>query len=289
MDLVELMKKEIAEQNITSLEDIKDHLYKRNGEIFTFDPRSAFCTEEERQVLNAERIDIRNVQKFSLNCFSWAYAFVDLLHSFGISAKVVILRKENGKEHACVEATIYGKKYYLDLMALFEDIVRIKFNFDPIYNIQTTDDSSYIPKTKEVKKGRSLEKFLELSKKKLEELGPKNAEDYNYRVFKFIEGYMNSKTWGINIDYITGIQFINKLMFEFFGRKNRPHNTHFVNNEEGFYAEVYTLVKNGQNCYFAYQEVEPGRYELHEVNEIIIKELEGKCNYIKGYNLSLTK
>lgn len=215
MDLVELMKKEILSENITTLEEIKDHLYKRSGQIFTFDPKSAFCTDEERQILNAERIDVRNVQKFSLNCFSWAYAFVDLLHSFNIDARVVIMCNENGKEHAGVEAIINGNKYYMDLMARFEDIIRIKFNFEPQYNIQIKNDDEKKDIEEKNKKGRSLEKFLEIAKEKLEKEYSKSDKEYNYRVFKFIEGCLNSSIWGFDIDYITGIQFINKLMFTF--------------------------------------------------------------------------
>lgn len=289
MDLVELMKKEILAQNITSLEDIKDYLYKRNGQIFTFDPRSVFCTAEERKSLNAERIDIRNVQKFSLNCFSWAYAFVDLLHSFGISARVVIMGKENNKEHAGVEAFINGETYYMDLMARFEDIIRIKFNFEPKYNIHVTNNPLENTLEKEPKKAKSLEKFLEMAKKELNNLGYIETENSNYRVFKFIEGFINSNVWGFNIDYISGIQFINKLTSYFLSSKNRPHNTHFINNEENFYAEVYTLEKNSQNCYFAYQEVEPGRYELHEVEEKEILKLKEKCHFTQGYSLKLKK
>lgn len=297
MDLVALMQQEIQAKNIKKLEEIKDYLYERSGQIFTFDPKSAFGTDEEKQELDAERIDIRNVQKFSLNCFSWAYAFVDLLHSFGIPAKVIIFRKEvekvggekQIKEHAGVDAYINGETYFLDLMACFEDLIRIKFNFEPRYNIQITNNHPYANQIKEKKKGRSLENFLEIAKEKLKDLGSSSAEDYNYRVFKFIEGFMNSKIWGINVDYMTGMQFISKLMLEFLGRKDRPHNTHFVNNENGFYAEIYTLEKNGTNCYFAYQEVEPGKYELHEVDESIVFELKEKCQFIKGYNLSLKK
>ncbi len=287
MNLVALMKLEIAEKRITTKKEIKDYLYDRSGQLFTFDPRSAFCEPEERILLNAERINIYNVEKFEVNCFSWAYAFVDLLHTFEIPAKVVIINKEfiNDSEnvkktHATVEVDIDGEIYILDLFARFEDMIRIKFNFAPQYNT-TIKHNQFVPS---YNKKRDLEDFFKEIKEKLVDVST-DFELSNYRVMKFLEYFLNKKSVEEGLDYITGIQFISKAFLKLVEVKKRPKNTHYVNLSNNFYAEAYSFFYHQKLCTFSFEEVEKGRYELHEVSPEKIEELKNQCDFTQGHAL----
>ncbi len=292
LDLLALLDKELKEKNITDKKVIKDYLYQRCGQIFKVDPKGAFCTPEERKILNEQRIDIRNVTTFELNCYSWSYAFVDLLKSYMIPARVDILVHKNEKDpektktHARVISYIGGDTFFQDLYGDYEDIYRTKFNFEPHHNIQLSNNcqhkNTYVNlKAKKDSMIIFVEKFIE----KLEKLdhGPKNA----YQIFKAIEIIINSdECQKKQLDYITGIRFISVLLLELSKRyelKHKYKNIHYYNMDEGIYIELYKITFNGRNAYFAYQEVENNNYKLFEVSEDYVIMLEESCTHIEGY------
>lgn len=51
MDLVAKLSNEIQEKNIVDKKDIQDYLYKRTGELFSYDPLTVFCKPEEKKEL----------------------------------------------------------------------------------------------------------------------------------------------------------------------------------------------------------------------------------------------
>lgn len=291
MNLLKMMKQEVATLQLTDKKSIQDFLYRRMGEIFSYDPLIMFCATEERKILCKERINIKNVEKFTINCFSWAFLFVDLLKEFDISAEVKTIRKGTSKEHAYVESTINDEIYLLDLMAKFEDITRIKYGFPTIFNLKISNNSN-ISTQNQMEKGHSnkelisLEVFVEALKKKIATFNITDPEKSVYIIFKYIEKIMNSPVWeNRNIDYFSGIQFLSKMIFALLGSENRPYNSHYINKEEEIYVEVYTLIIGGKNYYFAYQK-ENNSYKLSEVDESFVAQLEEKCDHIQGYNLS---
>ena len=167
-------------------------------------------------------------------------------------------------------------------MSRFDDITRIKFGFATIFNLQLTRNNCNVSKEQSVNNEITLEHFLEMVKQKFYSLKINDLEKSVYAIFKCIEKIMNSPVWEKrNIDYFSGIKLINQIIFTLLGEGQRPYNTHYVNNAEGLYVEVYTLVINGKNYYFAYQ----NSVKLNEVSEEYISYLEEKCDYIDGYNL----
>lgn len=289
-DLLALLDKELKEKNITDKEVIKDYLYQRCGQIFKVDPKGAFCTPEERKVLNEQRIDIRNVTTVYLNCYSWSYAFVDLLKAKNIPAKVCIIEREDGRTHAYVEAYIKGNTYLLDLYGCYEDIMRIKFNFEPRFNQQITNNH-FNNKRQIEQKESFMDKFFTEAKKSIEKI-KKNCstkEEFVYQSFKMIESIMNSSLCEENnIDYITGIQFIRTLLRQFVGRHDMPKNMHHIDKKEGIFMELYSLNKCGGRVqtYFVYQELEIGNYKLREVTKEYVEELKENSCHTENYALT---
>lgn len=178
MDLLALLNSELEKLNITSDKEIMDYFYKRTGEIFEFDPKIVFGTEEERHILNEIRVDIRNVTDFQINCFSWSYLFCDLLHAKNIKAEVKFI-----KNHAYVEVTLNDSVYVCDLMARFEDLVRIKFNFEPKYKILLSTNGDNL----ETKKDEDLEVFLKYLEIRFANMQVDSVEKRTFIVLEFLK------------------------------------------------------------------------------------------------------
>lgn len=289
MNLVDIIKKEISEKKINSndKEKIKDLIYEKSGQYFMYDPKWWFCTAEERENIKNKRFDVHNISDFYATCYSWSYACKDLLNEFNIPARVRIIYDKNGIEHAYVEAYINGETFLMDLMSRFEDVVRIKIGLSTINNVQITNNHKHQKwKHEEIDNALKTEDILKTIKEKLNSFNV-DYEEYVYRVFKTIECIMNVPRY--NFSYVEGIRTICMLLKEFIGEQYHPANTHFVNNQKNIYIEVYTLQLNGENRFFAYQQMENGFFELHEKSEEEIRELETICDYIQGYSLNLKK
>lgn len=292
MNLIKELKDEITELNLTDKVQIKDYIYIRTGELFNYDPMWVFSSYEERQIIRNKHVDISNVTDFNIVCFSWASMYKELLNEFGISSNVVFT--EN-KEHAFVEILLDGKKYIADLMLDYQDIMRIKFGMETCFNCQIVDDKYNLDNYKkddeiDFLKGKNMEDILNKIKLKLQFLKLRlksNNEEYVYQVFKTIETIMNFPR--ANIGYISGLKFICKLLEIFVDTNYHPYNTHFFNNENGIYIEVYTVYRNNNICYFAYKKNENNTYELHEITSNDIRLYLNNLKSIRAYNLTPNK
>lgn len=278
MDLIALFNEEIKQNNITNKKSIMDYLYKRCAQIFTFDPKIIFGTHKERLELNKQRLDIHNVVNFELNCFTWSYLFKALLKEYDIASEVKLI---NETEHAYVEVYIDGSTYLCDLTARFEDLVRIKFNFEPIYNIEISNMNSL--EKKKLKEEQSLEVFLKYLEINFQNMNLKSEEEYTYIVFEYLKKYINARSYENNIDYITGIQFISKVIVHLNKLIKKPSITHLVNNEENFYAELYTINLKDKTIYYVFSKDESNRYELERASIEKVAKLKSKCLFTQGY------
>lgn len=283
MNLLVMLDNELKMNHITEEEDIQKHFYRRCAQIFTFDPESVFGTDEYRENLCNVHLNIRNIETYKINCYVWANLFVDLLKAKNINAEVKeIVSNETGKKHALVVSHLKTGDYLLDLMAGFKDIMRVKYGFATIFPIKIEKES--INKSENTLEDTyiTFEQFKKQVMEKLNRTGKEESQEkWNYKVLKCIENLVNNPIFeSKNIDYFSGIQFINELM-EGIIQKKKPKNTFYTNKEQDFYAKVYSLSVDGQTCYFAYQK-EDNCYKLREVTKNIIEELEEKSNDTRG-------
>lgn len=260
MDLVALMKKEIAELHLVDKRDIQNHLYQRIGELFEYDPYWKFASVLEQYKIANRKIDVHNVTNFYAVCFAIAPMAIKLLKEFGISA-----REEGNVGHAYVVTTIDGKDYKFDLTKGFEDFMRIKFGL----KIQYHYDS---PSHNDNRKYKNTEKGLYQIKKKLQSLMPKmDKDEYIYQVFLTINKILTFYEPD-NVDIVTGVEFVNYLLKDFIGENYLVGNTRFFNQENWTFVEVYSIIVKGKIHYFLYQKIEK-KYELFETTEEKIKEI----------------
>lgn len=286
-DLFALLDNELKIQNITEEEEIQNYFYRRCGQLFSFDPEAVFGENEYKEYLKKVRLNIRNIQTYEINCFIWSYLFVDLLNAKGIKAEVTeLISKIDGKSHAFVISCLKTGKYVFDLTARFKDIMRIKYGFATDFPKKVDENSK---KENEKKNYFSqsyvtFETFREQVIKKLNCDIEEDNEVKSYKVLKCIESIVNNPIWeSRNIDYFSGIQFIDELIEGIIKRK-KPKHTFYTNKEQNFYTKVYSLAVNGSRYYFAYQKEENG-YKLREVTWIEVEEIEAKSNHTCGLKL----
>ena len=131
---------------------------------------------------------------------------------------------------------------------------------------------------------------LALMKEKLKLLNLKSKPDeYLYFVFKLIEKYFNDNCSKPNVGYVEGIKFIVELLQMFISNDYKPYNTHFFNNEKKSYIEVYTIYRNHNIHYFAYQQDNKGIYKLNEVGKEQIKFYISNYESMRSYNLNISE
>lgn len=288
MDLLAMMQKEITELQLTDKVAIKDHIYRRTGEIFKYDPLWTFASNE-REKLRQKRIDIRNVTDFELTCYSWAHAFKDLLLEFLIPARVSVKN-----DHAYVESFIYGETYFSDLMLNLEDIKRIKFGMNTINNFKLTNNKTSQASNRATENNDATsfnaEVLLQKFKPKLDTLKSKiNYDQYVYYTFQIAEFFINNYFAKTDIGYVSGLKFICQLLQTFISNNYAPYNTHFFDIENKIYKEVYSIPFNGNIKYFAYEQNDEGVYNLHEISKEMIDSYMNKYYSMRSYNLSLQK
>lgn len=284
MDLFAMLDNELKMNNITDEEEIQKHFYRRCGQIFAFNPEAIFGTEEYRESLRNFRLNIRNIQIYEINCHMWAYLIVDLLKAKGIDAEVKeALSHKDGKKHALVVSHLKKGDFLLDLMADFKDIMRVKYGFTTIFPKKIIKNPLNESLNASFKQYITFENFREQVIKTLNcDNKEESQERKNYRVLKCIEGIVNNPIFeSRNIDFVSGIQFINELI-EGIIKNKKPKNTFYTNKEQNLYVKVYSLKTEGGNkCFFAYQK-EGNCYKLREVSIDKIEELEEKSNNTRG-------
>ncbi len=280
MNLLEKLREEIVFLGLNKKEDIKDYLYIRTGEIFNYDSVYELGDGIDRLKLKKIQIDIRNIKNFNITCFTWSKIFRDLLLAFDIDAKYIDVGG-----HAFVEVFLDGKIFKEDLMKNYDDLMRIKFGLDiykryKIFNPETNKEEFY----KELKNYNENQKIkmkevLELIKIELKEIKSNfslDLEGYIFFVFKTIEKIMNFPR--TNVDYSSGVSFINNLFKIFIHESYSPYCTEIFNKYKRIFIEVYAIKLKNKIHYFVYKITDDGFYEFHEENEEMIK------FYLKNYH-----
>lgn len=299
MNLLELLKEEISNCQITDKLDIARYIYVRCGQIFNYDTSWVFSSDEEKDILKDKKIDIENVTDFDIVCFSWARMYKELLHKFNIPSKVIYIDKTEKKDgHAYVIIFIDGKRYIADLTASNIDISNIKFGMDTRFNCQIyfkpQDDKYYydneikdnvyprIIRTDDIL--MQIKKELEKNKKEKN----LNKDEYVYLVYNSICTIMNIKRE--NVGFVSGTQFIRNMLKVFIGKRYIPFNVHYFDKEKNIYIEIYSIMINGCRHYFAYKMSAEGFYELNEVLKEYIEELSNQYSIQQaGLYLKLRK
>ncbi len=267
---IDLLKRIDYELNVLKLKNnlyaIARYIYIRLGEIFEYNPSLEFASEETRNKLKANRINKRNVTNFQFICDDYAYLFADFLNYYGIDARVV-----DTKIHVYVLYTINGETFLADLTTGNKDISRIKFGLKPLYNrkIMPTapkEDHTFdfvdelIFGNENSTEKMLLEKAQELNKNR--QLLKWSEEEYIYQTFKQIENWINSKRQGIG--FVSGVTHIYDLL-QFFIPNYTIYNTHLLDKENTLEMEIFSLMRNSEICYFAFQKTKEENYELHEM------------------------
>lgn len=276
MDLVALMKQEIALLHLKDKKDIQNHLYQRVGEIFEYEPYWKFASVLEQYKIAKQKIDVHNVTNFYGVCFDLAPMFINLCKEFAIEA-----REEGNAGHAYVVTSIDGKDYQFDLTKGFEDFMRIKFGLKMHYYYDS-------PSQNDNRKYKNTEKGLEQIKQKLQALMPRlDKDEYVYQVFltinKILAFYEPE-----NVGIVTGVEFVNYLLKYFISEKYLPCNTRFFNQKEYSFTEVYSFIVKGKMHYFLYQKVGE-KYQLLETTEEKVKNIMENSKPDKKENLILLK
>lgn len=283
MDLLAMLDMELKLNHITDEEEIQNHFYRRCAQIFTFDPEAIFGNNEYKESLRHCRLDIRNIQTYEINCYIWSNLFVDLLNAKGIRAEVKeIISEETGKRHALVISHLKTGDFLLDLTARFQDIMRVKYGFTTIFPRKIVKDPKNKNASISFEPYITFEKFREQVIEKLNlDNNEESQERKNYRVLKYIENIVNHPIFeSRNIDFFSGIQFINELI-EGIIKFKRPKHTFYTNKEQNLYTKVYSISIGGNKFFFAYQK-EGNGYKLREVTIKEIEELENQSANTRG-------
>lgn len=262
MDLLALLRAEISSLGLSTKEEIKDYIYIRTGQLFNYDPLWIFGNEDERRTLYHKRIDIHNVTDFNIVCFGWAYMFAELLRSFNIVCKVV----DNG-EHAYVISYINGETYFSDLMNNYEDITRIKFGINPLFNIKISNRTEPLPEadTHDITNpSNATEHTLLQIKDYLKNLRKRkymSETAYIKIVYETIINIIATKK-DSNIGVISGSTFIRDMISLFTDGEYHPQATYFYDTFNQEYIKVYT-VKGTPNAYYV-SKMTNGAYEFRK-------------------------
>lgn len=281
-DLYALLDSELKSKKITAEEEIQYYFYRRCGQLFSFDPVAVFGTDEYREKLRNVRLDMRNIETLEINCHEWAYLFVDLLKEKGINAEVVEIDDLKGKRgHAFVVTTLKTGKYAFDLMARFKDIMRVKYGFATQFPKRIDEKPM---NNNSLMEYITFEKFKDQLIEKFNKDIKENGEVKKYKVLKCIENIVNNPILeSKNIDYFSGIQFIDELINGII-KSQKPKYTFYANIDENFYAKVYSFVDEEKTYFFAYQR-EGNCYKLCEVSQEKVEEMENKSSNINGLTL----
>lgn len=260
MNLLKLLKDEVRSLNIDNERDIKDYIYLRTGQIFNYNPLYLFSNENEKEYFRNEKVDIRNVDKFELTCFSWAPLFSELLSEFNINSEVI-----KNKEHAFVLVYIDNDVYLSDLMNRHEDLMRIKFGLPTLFNVKiTTNTPNYITQKPKVNNKTKMEQGLIDIKSRLEAIRQKEKlpnHQYTHLVYKTITQIM--KIPRDNVGFVAASAFIGSALQFFTDYNYYPNITYFYDNNKGDYIKVYSVI-NDNNVYYFTSESINGKYNFGE-------------------------
>lgn len=287
MDLVELMKSEVASLKLKDKRDIQNHIYQRIGEIFEYNPYWKFASVLEQYRIAKHKVDVHNVTYFYIVCFELAPMAIELFKEFGIDA-----REEGNVGHVYVVTKIDGKEYKFDLTKDFEDFMRIKFGLKMHYHYDS-------PSKNDNRKYRNTEISLLRIKQKLQpQITNIDKDEYVFLVFQTIEKIL-AFFEPENVGIVSGVEFINYLLKFFIGKNYLPCNIRFYDKESSTLVEVYSIIVKGKMRYFVYKK-ENEKYQLLDVTEEYIKKiiknykpekkenmlfLETQSNYLKYKNL----
>lgn len=286
MNLLELLKQEVAALGLENKVDIANYLYMRTGQIFEYDPLWGFADNIEREEIKNKEIDIENVTDFYVVCFSWSRMFKKLLEAFSINAKI----KSSDGTHACVVAQIEGKNYCFDLTKDYEDLMLIKFGMHPLHNSEIMKDKDNSKKEMSVyfdEQNYSLKKLKFYFEEKRAELHLSD-EDYLYVIFKWISKKVDFSHQ--NVGYISGNTYIYYLLKYFMGENYKPCYSNFYDKNSGTFIRIYATKRRGKLCYFSYQPMEGQNFGMKEINTLEeIKSYLSLFSVEKPYNLVLHK
>lgn len=276
MNLVELLKEEIAKLGLTNPLLIAQYVYKRTGELFQYDPLWLFASKEELSVLRKKDIDVYNIESFNLTCFSWSKIYHQLLTALNIPSDIkYIYRKENGDipTHAYVEVYIDNKAYLADLTASYQDMFRIKYGMDTYYNLQLSKKPYSDTYTYDNDSDTVYQRNEEIDKK-LMELADKahkadremdDLEEYTYLIYQYVSEFFN--TIKVDTGYVVGVKYIQYLLKRFLGEAYLMQNIYFYDKERGIYVAVHQLLVDGAMHYFAYRLKDGDMYEFKEISK----------------------
>lgn len=267
MDIVDKIKNEINELKLVNKLQIARYIYRRIGQLFQYDPSWFFVTNEEREKLKNDTIDIHNVKEKNINNFSWSTMYVEILKEFGIEAKV---EYEQGKIYnadlgayymknvnSYVDINIDGTTYKAALTKNLNDLIAVKFGLNTKYNCETSNEPK--PQTKEELRIARLKETLEAIKK-----DQKFKEDeYTYQVFRCIENSANLSKF--NVGYVEGKSYIESLARELISDDFEPFNICFYDVEGERYISTYIVSVNNTNVFFSCEKQLSGLYGFVEI------------------------
>ncbi len=282
MDLLGILKQEIAELKLTDKLKIAQYIYKRTGELFEYDPLWIFSTVEEREQLRNKRLDIRNVNDFDITCFSWANLYNELLHAFNIVSRVKYIEEDVSDSksktmvkkpvHAYVEVFFNGRIYMADLTASYKDMIGIKYGLDTYYNCQLSRKSydkkyefEYVGEDV-YQKNINVEELIANLKSGLSELekNSNSREEYIYQVYKRVGEIIS--VIKANTGYVIGVKYVQALLKMFLGENHLMQNIYFYNKDKSIYIAVHQVIVGRTTHYFAYEKTSDNTYEMHEIS-----------------------
>lgn len=260
MNLLELLKQEVKALKLTTKEEIAYYLYIRTGEIFDFNPSFKIRENKNKQdTIMKKRINIRNVTSYFITCSTWTYLYKDLLEAFGIDAND---EHYNDYSHYWVEIPRKEEYILADMTAGYKDFFSIKFglpvnNFD--YKSKRKLDIKQFNQKMHYFKGIEIKEILEMIKHELQEKY-QDKEEYFYAVFQVISLILNVHRNGVG--YESGKEYIDYLCKFFLGKYHYNQTTFY---DKNIFIRVYMFLYKGVKHYFAYQKLENGYFELHEI------------------------
>lgn len=205
MNLLELLRQEIATLHLDSPMIIARYIYLRIGELFEYDPNYNIADEQQLKKIKEKVIDIRNVDSCYLICYSWARMYHELLKELGIHSKII-----HAFCHDYVEIFIGDCKITADMTQDYQDISYIKFGMKQsnFYMGSVRNDQKEIHCIDNILKYSteiSMEEAVELVQQDLLKEND-NVFDYCRNAMKVIEQIMSIQRK--NVGYISGKQFI---------------------------------------------------------------------------------
>ena len=243
-------------------------MYIRTGQIFDYDPRFELVTKEEKEKILAKRIDIHNVEDFEIVCTTWSYMFVDLLHEFGIHAKVIPAPR--GFHQNVVITLSNGEKMSADMMLGLQDLSSIKIGqkiiCNSFLNRKLNEQFRKIDKVIHYDQGISVDEVLEMIKNEIENSNLNEDEklDKYFEAISYIINFPRK----YSIGYSSGNNLIYDLLKELTKLSYSSCNPcTFYNLEENIFIDVYSIELSDKVIYYAYEKNANGLYEFHKIDE----------------------